>query len=191
MNQPIQLRQQEARYGQVLQTIMVFSVAIVFLVVGLTYEWADLLIKVGIPVRELSNPWLRTELVTFRVECTTIATAIIISSIILWRRPHRVKAFARKIDAIALEASTARLFIPLSLTTLILMKTVLELGLYLIGYSAYGADDFGRSLKADYWLHYRRFDLGWDGWLGLGGTGWLPFLITCFLLVSLSIEISI
>jgi uncharacterized membrane protein len=159
----------------VLQTIMVFSVAIAFLLVGIAYEWADLLVKVGIPVRELFNPWLRTELVTFRVECIMISTGLIISSIILWRCPHRVKAFAEKIDAIALEASTARLFIPLSLTTLILMKTVLQLGLYLIGYSAYGADDFSRSLKADYWLHYRRFDLGWEGWLGLGGNGWLPF----------------
>ena len=55
------------------------------------------------------------------------------------------------------------------------MKTVLQLGLYLIGYSAYGADDFSRSLNADYWLYYRRFDLGWEGWLGLGGSGWLPF----------------
>jgi len=74
-------------------------------------------------------------------------------------------------------STTAQLpwFIPLSLTTLILMKTVLQLGLYILGYSAYGADDFSRSLNADYWLYYRRFDLGWEGWLGLGGSGWLPF----------------
>jgi hypothetical protein len=66
-------------------------------------------------------------------------------------------------------------FIPVSITTLILMKTVLQVGLYILGYSAYGADDFSRSLNADYWLYYRRFDLGWEGWLGLGGSGWLPF----------------
>jgi uncharacterized membrane protein len=58
---------------------------------------------------------------------------------------------------------------------LILAKTVLQLGLYFIGYAAYGADDFSRSLSADYWLYYRRFDLGWEGWLGLGASGWLPF----------------
>ncbi|MGE5305026.1 MAG: glycosyltransferase family 39 protein, partial [Alphaproteobacteria bacterium] len=55
------------------------------------------------------------------------------------------------------------------------MKTIFQIGLYLAGYAAYGADDFSRSLNADYWLYYHRFDLGWEGWLGLGGSGWLPF----------------
>ena len=64
---------------------------------------------------------------------------------------------------------------PLLLTSVILMKTVLQLGLYLVGYTAYSADDFGRTLKADYWLQHPGFDLGREGWVGLGGSGWLPF----------------
>jgi len=176
MNQSIQVREQEARYGRlVLPTTLVFSVAIAFLLVALAYEWADLLVKVGFPVRELSNPWLRSELATVRVECILIATALIISRIVLWRCPHRVEAFAKKIDAFALEASRVRSFIPLCLAVLISVKTVLQLGLYFIGYVNYAGDDFGRTLSAAYWLHYRKFDLGMDGWLGLAGSGWLPF----------------
>src|SRR5262249_32286524 len=57
----------------------------------------------------------------------------------------------------------------------VLIKTALQLRLAASGFVAYGADDFSRSLSADYWLYHRTFDLGWDGWLGLGGSGWLPF----------------
>jgi len=86
-----------------------------------------------------------------------------------------VAGWGDKVETLISTAAQMPWFIPLSLATLILMKTVFQFGLYLLGYSAYGADDFSRSLNADYWLYYRRFDLGWEGWLGLGGSGWLPF----------------
>src|SRR4029453_5352584 len=86
-----------------------------------------------------------------------------------------VAGFSRRVDAIRRAAAEWPLVVPLALTVLVLTKTVLQLGLYLIGYRAYAADDFSRALSADYWLYYRKLDLGWEGWLGLWGAGWLPF----------------
>jgi len=145
------------------------------LVLGAWCDWADLLPKIGLPVRELLNPWIRADLAALRVVCMIVATALLISNVILWKYPQVVDRLANRIAAFTLTVAPVPLFLPLSLTTLILMKTILQLGLYFAGYSAYGADDFSRSLNADYWLYYRRFDLGWEGWLGLGGSGWLPF----------------
>ena len=149
--------------------------AIVVLVVGVCFDWAHLLPSLGFPSGELSNPWVRTDLAMLRRVCILIATALIASRLVLWRYPEVVARISDKTDIMMSTAAHSVLFMPLCLTTLILLKTVLQLGLYFVGYSAYGADDFARSLTADYWLYYRRFDLGWEGWLGLGGSGWLPF----------------
>ena len=43
-------------------------------------------------------------------------------------------------------------FIALALASLILAKTVLQLGLYALGYSYYSGDDVGRTLRAAFWL---------------------------------------
>ena len=154
---------------------MVLISAIVVLVVGVCFDWAHLFPSLGFPSGELSNPWVRTDLAMLRRICVLSATALIASRVVLWRYPEVVARISDKTDIMMSTAAHSVLFMPLCLTTLILLKTVLQLGLYFAGYSAYGADDFARSLTADYWLYYRRFDLGWEGWLGLGGSGWLPF----------------
>ena len=158
-----------------LLSMVALILAIVVLVVGVCFDWAHLLPSLGFPSGELSNPWVRTDLAMLRRVCILIATALIASRLVLWRYPEVVARISDKTDIMMSTAAHSVLFMPLCLTTLILLKTVLQLGLYFVGYSAYGADDFARSLTADYWLYYRRFDLGWEGWLGLGGSGWLPF----------------
>jgi hypothetical protein len=152
-----------------------FCAGIALLLAGLSFSQTDLLIDVGFPVRELSNPWIRGELATLRIACIVIAMLLIGSRIILWRYPQAVATFTNKVDALSRDLARSPLFIPLALTLLVLMKTVLQLGLHFTGYVNYAGDDFGRTLSAAYWLHYRKFDLGMDGWLGLAGSGWLPF----------------
>jgi len=158
-----------------LLSIIVFLIGITFLPVSLYFDAVYLFRLMGLPTGELFNPWVRADLTTLRAVSVLTASLLIISMVVLWRYPEVVAGFSGKIEVFLSTTVQFPLFIPLSLTTVILMKTVLQLGLYLIGYSAYGADDFSRSLSADYWLYYRRFDLGWEGWLGLGASGWLPF----------------
>jgi hypothetical protein len=155
--------------------LILVPTGVALLLIGLCVDWVDLLRRIGFPAGELSNRWVRADLATLRGVCVLIASVLVASRIVLFRYPHIVAGLSRTLDALALSAGRQPLFIPLSLTALVLMKTVLQLGLYLIGYTAYGADDFSRSLSADYWLRYRKLDLGWDGWLGLSGSGWLPF----------------
>jgi len=142
---------------------------------GISFDWVHLLAIVDFPKGELSNPWVRADLATLRRTCILLATVVIIATTAVWKCPTVIDALCGKIGTLRSAAAASPLFVPLCLTSLILMKTVLQLGLYALGYAAYGADDFSRSLNADYWLYYRRFDLGWEGWLGLGESGWLPF----------------
>ena len=155
--------------------IVILLAGIALLLVGLSFDWVHILRAIRFPAGELNNPWVRTDLTTLRYLCVLIGAVLIISRIVLWGYPNVVADLANKIEVSISTAAQLPLFMALALATLGLMKTVLQLGLYLIGYTAYGADDFARSLSADYWLYYRKLDLGWDGWLGLGGSGWLPF----------------
>jgi len=155
--------------------IPVLAGGIVLLLGGVYFNWVELLPKIGFPLRELSNPWVRADLAMLRGVWIVFATALITSRLVLWKYPDLVGVVAEKLGVSFLTIGRSRFTVPLILSTLVLAKTLLQLGLYWIGYSAYGADDFSRSLNADYWLYYRRFDLGWEGWLGLGGSGWLPF----------------
>jgi asparagine N-glycosylation enzyme membrane subunit Stt3 len=98
-----------------------------------------------------------------------------VPQLIRWRYARAVSCAAQRLDARVVAAARWPWLIPCGLTIIVLMKTVLQLSLYLIGYTTYSADDFGRALKADYWLQHPGFDLGQEGWVGLGGTGWLPF----------------
>ncbi len=175
-SQSLRVREPQGWYVRLgLPNILVFFTGIVLLLVGLSFDWIHLLTIVRFPTGEMNNPWVRADLATLRAVCILVATVLIISRVVLWRFPQVVVGVSDRIEIFVSTAAHSPLFIPLSLTTLVLMKTVLQLGLYFIGYAAYGADDFSRSLSADYWLYYRKLDLGWDGWLGLSGSGWLPF----------------
>ena len=145
---------------------------LLFLFVGLYFNWIRLLASVGFPARELSNPWIRADLGVVRGVCVLLGGLLVLSRIALWRYPQAV---ATSVEAMSSLGSPHPLLVPLTLTVLVLAKTVLQLVLYMLGYSAFSADDFGRPLSAAFWLRYHKFDLGMDGWLGLAGSGWLPF----------------
>ena len=162
-----------ARLGLLNSTIFLGGIAI--LAVSHYTAWTYLLGTVGFPTDQLHSPRVQGEIAILRGLGVVIATLLILSRIILWRYPYGGRSFSKKIEAFISAAAQLPLFIPVSLTALILMKTVLQFGLYFVGYEVYAADDFGRALKADHWLYHRKFDLGWDGWLGLSQTGWLPF----------------
>ena len=133
-----------------------------------------LLARVGFPAHELSNPWLRAEVVTLQAVGVLAAVLVIAATILLSRHPQTVARLAAAIDRVTAAARQFPVIIPLCLTCLILAKTVLQLGLFGLGYTNYSGDDFGRTISAAFWLRYHKFDLGMDGWLGLAGSGWLP-----------------
>jgi hypothetical protein len=155
--------------------LALFLVGLVVLVGSLLFDWSDLLVRVGLPIRELSNAWVRADLKTLRVVCVVSASLLLLSRIAFWKYPEIIARAYVGARTYLGAAARSPLFVPLSLTALVLAKTVVQLGLYFVGYATYGADDFARSLSADYWLYHRQFDLGWSGWLGLYGNGWLPF----------------
>jgi len=62
---------------------MVFFVGLVLLLIGIGFDWADLLPKIGLPVRELSNPWVVADLGTLRTTCVIFATVLIVSAVVL------------------------------------------------------------------------------------------------------------
>jgi Dolichyl-phosphate-mannose-protein mannosyltransferase len=172
----MQCSDRQAWYSRLrLARIIAFIAALGLVVVGIYSDWTDLFLRIGFPVGELSNPWVHADLALIRILCVLIGAALTASSFILWRYPKIVANMSDQIHAFMATGAQCPALVPLSLATLILLKTTLQLGLYFGGYSAYGADDFTRSLTADYWLYFRRLDLGWEGWLGLGGSGWLPF----------------
>ena len=156
-------------------SFVVFLMGIALLLVGFFLDWIRLLTLVHFPINELNNPWVKADIGIIRAMCFLMGTFASITPVLIWRYPALLRSFSEKLEDAIQAAARSPLFVPLCLMGLILAKTVLQLGLYFIGYSAFGADDFGRPLSADYWLYYRRLDLGWEGWLGLGGSGWLPF----------------
>jgi Dolichyl-phosphate-mannose-protein mannosyltransferase len=155
--------------------VVVFLMGIALLLFGFLLDWIRLFTILGFPMNELNNPWVQSDIATIRAMCILIGTFATITPVVIWRYFDPLRSFSEKLEDAIQAAARSPLFVPLCLMGLILAKTVLQLGLYFMGYSAFGADDFGRALSADYWLYYRRFDLGWEGWLGLGGSGWLPF----------------
>jgi hypothetical protein len=142
---------------------------------GVFLDPSALLAAAGFPSRELTNPWVLADLAVVRGTSTLLGGLIVVSQLALWRFPDaltRVAARARALGEAPLERP---LVVPIALLAMVFATVVLQLVLYLLGYTAFSADDFGRPLSAAFWLRYRKFDLGMDGWLGLAGSGWLPF----------------
>jgi hypothetical protein len=145
------------------------------LTAGLFLDWLALLRFSGFPARELSNSWVQADVDVVRRTAVLLGALVVGSQAVLWRYPRAVAHAATGAEALATTASRQPLLVPLALSALILSTVVFQLALYMFGYTAFSADDFGRPLSAAFWLRYRRFDLGMDGWLGLAGSGWLPF----------------
>jgi Dolichyl-phosphate-mannose-protein mannosyltransferase len=155
--------------------LMAGLMAVAFLCFGVSLEWETLLDTLGFPADKLRHPRVQGELRLVRSLSLTVAVAIAVSRLALRRRRNALIAVSQEIDHAISSAVQSRIVVPLILATLVLAKTGLQLTLYLLGYTAFAADDFGRTLKADYWLQHPRLDLGLEGWVGLGGSAWLPF----------------
>jgi Dolichyl-phosphate-mannose-protein mannosyltransferase len=157
------------------RAVLICAPATLLVIAAVSFDWVHLLALIRFPAGELTNQWVRVDLATLQALCALMGVLVILSRVVLWKYPEALDALSGKLDALRVSAARSPLTVPLVLILLVSTKTVLQLGLYLIGYSVYAADDFSRSLSADYWLQFRRFDLGSEGWLGLSGSGWLPF----------------
>jgi dolichyl-phosphate-mannose-protein mannosyltransferase len=129
----------------------------------------------GLPPDAVSTPWIRDEFTTLRSVGVVVAVLYAGARIGFRVWPALVEILPARVSVLLAVAATSPVAVPLTLVALIAGKTALQLLLYAVGYTSYGADDFSRSLNADYWLYFKRFDFGWEGWLGLSGSGWLPF----------------
>jgi hypothetical protein len=147
----------------------------VLLLIGLYFDWIGLLARLGFPAQHLTNSWVRGDVAVVRGVCSLLGALLAISGIAVWRFPRVVARLATRIEGVATIDSQSPLVVPLVLTALVTAQTILQLVLYLLGYSAFSADDFGRPLSAAHWLSHPTFDLGMDGPLGLAGSGWLSF----------------
>jgi dolichyl-phosphate-mannose-protein mannosyltransferase len=154
--------------------ILLFIAGLIFLSFGLFADPVEILKTVGFPVSKLYGERGRADLVSVRILTVVVSIALITSQIILWKNPRVVSKIARATNGFISAAAKLPLFTTLFLGGVVLVKTVLELSLYLIGYRAYSGDDFGRALKSYQWL--QAIDKGFDltTWLNLG-TPQLPF----------------
>ncbi|MGE0813586.1 MAG: glycosyltransferase family 39 protein [Vicinamibacterales bacterium] len=122
-----------------------------------------------------ANAWLMTDLQTTRLVAVAAAAATALAAGVLWWRPAAVDRVPMAVDRLLGQVAGPSAVTAWMLATIVAAKTALQFGLYFLGYRAYGADDFSRALTADYWRQFHRLDFGWEGWLGLSGSGWLPF----------------
>jgi hypothetical protein len=154
--------------------VALFIGALGLAALGLLINWDVLVRSAHLPPTALSNPWVRADLTTLRVVCVVTATLLAASRIVVAGFPRLAARLPAAIDRVASSAGRTAVSAPLVLVVVVLAKTVLQLVLWIVGFSAYGADDFSRTLSADYWLFFKRLDFGWTGWMGLSGSGWLP-----------------
>jgi hypothetical protein len=155
--------------------IVAVGTGLVLLLIGLFLDWGAVLTRLGFPAHELANAWVRADLRVVRLVCCLVGGLLAFSGIVLWRFPRAVAGFASRLERSAGINRVHPSFVPLVLTAIVLAQTVLQLVLYLFGYYAFSADDFGRPLSAVHWLRHPTIDLGMDGPLGLAGSGWLSF----------------
>ena len=149
-------------------------VGVALLLFGVFVDWIALLAAFGFPAHELSNRWVLADLRVIRGTCVLLG-ALLVAARVALSRPQAIDRFAARLDAIGAGAAAQPLLMPLAVISLILATIVLQLMLYMTGYSAFSPDDFSRPLSAAFWLRDPKIDLGMDGWLGLAGSGWLPF----------------
>ena len=156
--------------------ILLFIVGLIVLLFGLFGDPVDILKTVGFPVSKLSGDRGQTDLAILRILTVVVSIAVIASQIILWKYPRVVTRIATATQGFISSAAKLPLFAMLFLGAVVLVKTVLQLSLYLIGYRAFTGDDFARALRSDRWL--QAIDKGFDltTWLNLNlGMPQLPF----------------
>jgi len=128
-----------------LPNIAVFLIGIALLVFSLYADWAAILKAVGFPVSKLSGQRGQGDLAIVRTLSTIIAVLSMVSPVILWIYPDAITRFSKMVEGFISTAAQVPGFTAVSLAVLVLMKTVLQLSLYLMGYKAYAGDDFARA----------------------------------------------
>lgn len=164
----------ESRRAMPRLTGMLAIIGLLLLAVGLFVDPAAILKAIGFPLSKLGGERGQADLALLRVLTVVAGAWLMGSQMVIWKDPDAVaKAIAaakRFVDAAVRLPSFTALF----LAALVLVKTGLQLGLYLAGYRAYAGDDFARSWKAYEWLQHQgsKFDLA--AWLNIGDP-YLPF----------------
>src|SRR5215510_12144224 len=170
----MRLRESHSAVGH--SNILIFIVGLILLLFGLFADPVGILKTVGFPMSKLSGERGQTDLAILRVLTVVVSIAVIASQIILWKYPRVVTRIATATKDFISSAAKLPLFTMLFLGAVVLVKMVLQLSLYLIGYRAFMGDDFGRALRSDRWL--QAIDKGFDltTWLNLNlGMPQLPF----------------
>ena len=146
-------------------SIIIFIAGTALLTVSLYFDGPSFLRLVGFPADRLYHPRVLGDLAIVRLIGGLVATMLMTSQVIFWKYPSAGRTFYTKVEALILAAETPT-WVPLVLATLVSLKTVLQLGLFFVGYTLYEGDDFARMLKADYLIHLLNWlpDGIWDIW---------------------------
>jgi Dolichyl-phosphate-mannose-protein mannosyltransferase len=168
------MRFRESHIAVAHSNIVLFIVGLTLLLFGLFANPIDILKTVGFPVSKLYGERGQTDLAILHILTVVVSIAMIASQIILWKDPRVVTKIATATKGFISAAAKLPLFTMLFLAAVVLVKTVLQLSLYLIGYRAYAGDDFARALKADDWLQHLNSRFNLSAWLNIGWPQ-LPF----------------
>ena len=168
------MRFRESHSAVVHSNILLFIVGLILLLFGLFVDPVDILKTVGFPVSKLYGERGQTDLAILRILTVVVSIAAIASQIILWKNPRVITEIGAATKNVISAWAKLPSFTMLFLGAVILVKMVLQLSLFLVGYRFYAGDDFYRAIKADYWLQHVSFRPDWVAWLSLG-SAWLPF----------------
>jgi dolichyl-phosphate-mannose-protein mannosyltransferase len=142
--------------------------------IGLVLDWSLLVGLTGLPVDQQRGIWLQGEMTNARVWCLFTGALLMTAGVV----SRYASLAARWCDALrkpAVAIESGRVLVPAVLIALVVAKSAIEIAIYAKGYAAYGADDFARSLSADYVFHHSAPAHAGDGWVGFAGSPWLPF----------------
>ena len=165
-----------ARRGRLNALYPIGLVAGVALVLaGLALDASRISALTDLKANLLHNTWIQRELfVTARLWCLFTGSLLALAGALLWIFPGGAGRLVDALRAVATAVERRPSIAAAAVTLLVLAKSVIQFLLYRNGYVAYGADDFARTLSADYWLHHPAGGAPGDSWLGFAGSVWLP-----------------
>jgi hypothetical protein len=171
--------------------IVLFITGSVILLFALFADLIDILKTVGFPVVKLSGERGQTDLAIFRAVNVLVGVTLVAVPVVTWKNPYAFTKVTAAAQGFLSAAARLPLFTTWFLGALVLAKTALQFGLFLVGYRAYAGDDFSRSLKADHWLQHAKSSFDLAAWLNLESPQ-LPFPDYLFgLALSLSRDVYI
>ena len=151
-----------------------FVLGCTLLLFALFVDPSDVLQAIGFPARKLYGSRGQGDLAIIRILLLVTSVFLISFQLLIWKSPGSVLRKAAAIKNFAAVATRSRFSTWLFLGMVVLVKSSLQLSLYLLGYEAYAGDDFSRSLKADDWLRHLNSNFDLAAWLNIGGPQ-LPF----------------